>query len=149
MTTAQAQWQQAGNQLYRVQDDTQWLRIQGVVEESELRTITESGREIARQRGYYIVMCDATHGTGMSPQARQYNASFNKANQGLPGISVVYGVSATARVLLNLIFRGMTLLSLQPPAVVLAKDEADALVIAQTERLRLQERCRASSQPPK
>ncbi|MBP6742699.1 MAG: hypothetical protein KA244_07620 [Deltaproteobacteria bacterium] len=149
MTSPQAQWQQAGNQLYRIEDDTQWLRIQGIVEESELRTITESGREIARQRGYYIVLCDATHGTGMSPQARQYNAGFNKANQGLHGVSVVYGVSSTARVMLNLVFRGMTLLALRPPAVIFAKDEAEALLIAQTERLRLQALSHASSQPQK
>jgi hypothetical protein len=43
----------------------------------------------------------------------------------------------------------MTLLALRPPAVIFAKDEAEALLIAQTERLRLQALSHASSQPQK
>ncbi|MBL8632126.1 MAG: hypothetical protein JNM40_02810 [Myxococcales bacterium] len=131
-------WQSAGQQLYCVEGDIQWLRLRGVVEESELRTITEQGRDLCLRLGYYIVLCDSSVSTGMSPSARRYNADFNGANPGLLGLSIVYGASQTSRVLLSMLLRGMALLAKNQPRILFAKDEAEAVAMANAERPLLQ-----------
>lgn len=131
-------WQSTGRQQFCMEGDIQWLRLYGVVEESELRVITELGRDLCLRIGYYIVMCDSRSTTGMTPAARRYNADFNGSHPGLLGLSIVYGASHTGRVLLTMLMRGMALLSKNQPRILFAKDEAEAIALANTERPLLQ-----------
>lgn len=131
-------WQSVGNQFYCIEGDTQWLRLHGVVEEHELRAITELGHGLSLRIGYYIVMCDSRNTTGMTPAARRYNADFNGSHPGLLGVSIVYGASHAARVLLTMLMRGMTLLLKNQPRILFAKDEAEAIAMADAERPLLQ-----------
>ena len=114
------------------------MRLRGIVEEDELRQISENGKAVAITCGYYIVICDSIEALGMSAAARRYNAAFNKANPDLLGASIVFGANAASRLIIGLIVRGMYLLSIMQLRVLLVKDEEAALAVAQTERRRLQ-----------
>ncbi len=134
---APSTWQSAGKQEFRIEGDTLFLRLRELVEESELRVLSESGKALAALTGYYIVICDTSRSTGLSAAARRYNAAFNKDNRDILAVSIIYGANLVLRQLATLITRGMALLSTTQLQLIFVKDEAEALAVAQTERTRL------------
>lgn len=119
-------WQIAGKQRYRVVEDTVYWETQGDVSADDVHGITDVITEVHRQQGAAFVICDSTHPSHFTLEARQAMRERYEAGTAIAAPSIVVGGGAMQRVLLSLVLRALRLIGAKPPPVEFVATMADA-----------------------
>lgn len=110
----------------REEPDLLRIQLAGPLSPDEVRTLVKADRALWRERGYSLVLLDARAAGSFDAAAR--HASFDEAKRdpGYLGTTAVFGLSASLRVLLNLVANALRLLKDQDDELRCFVHEADA-----------------------
>lgn len=125
-----------GQHILEVEGDLVRWEAHGACGLEDLRRIIEVGEELAATYGRYYSIIDAREGITVTPEARRYNAEWERAHGGPKALTVIFGANAFLRSIVTLVNRAAQLLLGRAPEVIFVKSEAEALAVVQRERER-------------
>lgn len=114
------------------------MRSSGPIEVPEMQMLIDMGEELFVKYGYILILGDAKHSTGLSPDARKMQAERLRRFI-RPSHTAIYHVSTVARTMTTLVQRGIELLSGKTYPVSFHKDEAEARAELASQRARLRQ----------
>jgi hypothetical protein len=126
-----------GTHTLEVREDIQIFRLNGECTEADLRALIPIGDEVIARYGYLISITDARRSTGITPEARRFNAEWVRDHPERLAVSIVFGASLPARVLIKLLVRAVQLISKRSEPILMVESEKDAFALAEVERKRL------------
>lgn len=113
------------------------MRNVGAIEVAEMQRLIDMGEQLFAEHGYILILGDAKHSTGLSPDARKLQAERLKRFI-RPSHTAIFHVSTVARMMTTLAQRGVELLSGKSYPVSFHKDEAEARAELDRQRVLLQ-----------
>lgn len=129
-----------GQHILEVDGDLVRWEAHGVCELADLQRIIEVGEGLAAIYGRYYSIIDAREGITVTPEARRYNAEWERAHGGPKALTVIFGANALLRGMVALVNRAAQLVLGRSPEVIFVKTEAEALAVVQRERERARQR---------
>lgn len=113
------------------------MRNVGAIEVPEMQRLIDMGEQLFTRHGYILILCNAKHSTGLSPDARKLQAERLKRFI-RPSHTAIFHVNTVARMMTTLAQRGVELLSGKSYPVSFHKDEAEARAELDRQRVLLQ-----------
>lgn len=111
----------------------------GELTAEQMPRVSEIGNEYARQKGYTLVLVDASRVSGMTPEARRMSVENRRKNPS-PSAVAIFGTSVTTRALATLLFKAIELLGRIDGNVAFFKTEAEARAWLDEQRVLLRAR---------
>lgn len=124
---ATTSWQPLGPHLYRIEDDTIFVRTNGNATLESTAQYTDLCRQLVAQNGYVLSIVDMAVSGVAPPEVRRYQAQA--ARDFPPGCNeiAIFGMNGLARTFVQLIARASSLMNGREPGVEFVRDEAAAL----------------------
>lgn len=131
----------------REEPDVLRIRLAGPLSPDEARRLVQADRALWRERGYSLVLLDAREAGSFDAATRQASFDEAKRNPGYLGTTAVFGLSASLRVILNLIANALRLLKDQDDEMRCFAHEAEARAYLKARRSIRQQQAQARKRP--
>jgi hypothetical protein len=129
-----------GAHLYRIEDDTLFVKTQGNATLESTILYTDLCRKLITQHGYVLCVVDLRNSGMAPPEARRYQA---QAIREFPAGSyeiATYGMNQLVSTFLQLTMRAASILTGRAESVMVIRDEAAALQWRDKRRIVMQTR---------
>lgn len=126
-----------GTHRVRVDGDAVYFVLEGAFTEPDLIAILDILARVKREHGRLFVYYDVRKGTGIDTRTRRAIITRNSVDS-QPDMQVLFGISFTLRVILNMVIRAQKLLRNfdVPLFIVETEAEAKSLFARETTRMR-------------
>lgn len=120
---------QIGRHVLEVEGDQVRWEAHGPCDLEDLRAIIAIGEKLAARYGSYYSIIDARQGITVTPEARRFNAEWERTHGGPKAFTVIFGANPFLRALVTLVNRAAQLLLGRSPEVVFVRTEDDARAV--------------------
>jgi hypothetical protein len=118
-------WQAVGQHEFLVDDDTVHWNVCGDISGREIVAIFEEGVRVQSVHGYALFCLSVRGDWGFPSETRQAVAQFHRKHKAVGAMAIV-GLSAKARMFMDLVLRGVAKVSGRPPNTRFFGSQQDA-----------------------